>query len=72
MSTFDQKYSTLANQLGGTITVDALIAFQTELEFQTNCVKQEYWNCLADIGDVLGDSVHFATLDRELASKELL
>lgn len=71
MSTFDQKYSILAKQLGGTLSVDALIVFQNELEFQPSNVKQEYWNCLADLGDALGDSVHFATIDRELSNKEL-
>jgi hypothetical protein len=72
MSTLDQKYKLLTRKLGGTLSVDALIIFQDEVEFQTSDVKQEYWNCLADIGEALGDSVHFATIDRELANKEQL
>lgn len=72
MSTFDQKYKLLTRKLGGTLSVDALIIFQDELEFQPTNVKQEYWGCLADLGDALGDSVHFATIDRELTNKELL
>ena len=72
MSSFDQKYKLLTRKLGGTLSVDALVFFQDELEFQPTDVKQEYWACLADIGDTLGDNIHFATLDRELASKEIL
>lgn len=72
MSTLDQKYKLLTRKLGGTLSADALIIFQDEVEFQTSDVKQEYWNCLADIGEALGDNVHFATIDRELANKEKL
>jgi hypothetical protein len=64
-----KKYKELTRTCGGNITPETLRQVFVDIEFQTDTVKQEFWQYMFEMGEAFGDIQSFIVQDRQQQEK---
>ena len=65
-----KKYKELTRTCGGNITPEALKKVFVDIGFQTDTVKQEFWQYMFEMGEAFGDIQSFIVQDRQLEEND--